>query len=294
MSEEQDIFDEALQDVDPKAPAAEAPVVAEDETPPAPPAATEPPEGQDEPPGAAPSAAQEQPKPALPREALGLLKELQEERFARQEAQRKAEEYQRAVENFQRQQQAAQRAEQQKPAEPPDQFADPAGYNNYWLQREQQLVQTLQERARMEKLEESLDDAAEQHGKAFEEAYQAVLSARDPALVAKLTASPRRAGKAIMEWHRQQEVLRTVGNDPAAYRAKLQDELLNDQAFVAKVIERVRAQPGQPAPQSRPQNVTRLPPSMNRVAAAAPAAEGDEDGSEEAIFAEAERPRRRR
>src|SRR5215211_2363117 len=99
MGTEQEIFDAALEDEDP--PPVEQVAPEEPEPEPSASAAPEPP--QDQPEAAADAALQRQtepkqtePKQTLPREALGLLKELQDERFVRQEAQKRAEESQRA------------------------------------------------------------------------------------------------------------------------------------------------------------------------------------------------------
>lgn len=292
MGTEQDIFD-AINEDDPEVGTAEAPPLADDEISPDPQAAREPPEGQAAQEAAQGAAQQQQDKP---QQHFVPLSELLTTRERAQKAEQAAEQFRQALEEIQRREQEARRAAQAKPLEAPDQFADPQGYTDFMIRQQQQIVQALREEARQEKLNESLEDAAEQHGEAFESAFKALLATRDQALADRLTANPRRAGKAIMDWHRQQEVIRTVGTDPAAYRQKLQDELLNDQAFVTRVIEHVRASQGGPqAQQSRPQNVTRLPPSLTRVTGAAPAhGDDDGDGSDEAIFAAATAPRRRR
>jgi len=289
MGTEQEIFDSDNED-ETEVGTAQAPPLAEDEASAQEQAAQKPPQGKAPDPaaqGAAPQQESDKPNYTVP------LPEHLSVRERAQRAEQERDQLRQALEQFQRREQEAQRAAQAKPPEAPDQFADPQGYTNFMLQQQQQIAHALRQEARMERLNESLEDAAEQYGEAWQAAFNALVATQDRTLVDKLTANPRRAGKAIMDWHRQQEVLRTVGPDPAAYRQKLQDELLNDQAFVAKVIEHVRAAQGQPQ-QSRPQNVTRLPPSLNRVTSAAPA-HGDDDGddSEEAIFA-AGRSRRSR
>lgn len=60
-------------------------------------------------------------------------------------------------------------------------------------------------------------------------AYRRVMSSMDP------------YGE-LISWNKRQSVLREVGNDPAAYRAKVQDDALSDPAFLAKAAERLRAQ----------------------------------------------------
>jgi hypothetical protein len=78
---------------------------------------------------------------------------------------------------------------------------------------------------------------------------------------------------AAVEWHRNRTVLSEVGNDPAAYRQRLADELLRNPEFLARAIEAARAggasRPVTAAPRvagSRPQPRPNggLPPSLNR------------------------------
>jgi hypothetical protein len=66
----------------------------------------------------------------------------------------------------------------------------------------------------------------------------------------------------LVAWHKRQSVLREIGEDPEAYKAKLRDELKNDPEFVKTVIATARqsAQPGKGAPQA-----IDLPPSLNRT-----------------------------
>jgi hypothetical protein len=61
--------------------------------------------------------------------------------------------------------------------------------------------------------------------------------------------------------------------------------LLADPEFVSKVIERTRQSQSQPVNNgSRPANVTRLPPSLNRQTSAASAQADDGDGSDDAVW----------
>ena len=90
-----------------------------------------------------------------------------------------------------------------------------------------------------------------------------------------------------MNWHAQSEMLRTVGSDPEAYKAKLKEELLNDPEFIAQVQGHVRSQ-AMGGGQQPPRTVVRLPPSLAKVTGSSATADEDirtqTDGSEAALF----------
>ena len=94
-------------------------------------------------------------------------------------------------------------------------------------------------------------------------------------------------GEALMNWHQQSEMLRTVGSDPEAYKAKLKEELLNDPEFIAQVQGHVRSQ-AMGGGQQPPRTVVRLPPSLAKVTGSSATADEDirtqTDGSEAALF----------
>lgn len=46
----------------------------------------------------------------------------------------------------------------------------------------------------------------------------------------------------IMQWHKNAEALRTIGSDPAAYRARTIDEALNDPEILKQAVERAKGQ----------------------------------------------------
>lgn len=71
-------------------------------------------------------------------------------------------------------------------------------------------------------------------------------------MVAKRILGSPHPGRALVEWHKQQNVLREVGTDPAAYEQKLREKFLKDPEFVKQALEQARssAQPVTSAPQS--------------------------------------------
>jgi hypothetical protein len=294
MGTEQEIFDAAMQDDEPDAPTPQAPDAADHEAPQPAPAAPEPPQGQNEP-QAAPSAAP-QPAPALPQHQVPIS-ELLTARERAQKAEQERDQLRQWREGVERERRAQEDAAKQQKPQAPDQFADPEGYTQFLLQQQQSLEQSIWQRLDNLETQKAIYRAKQSHGELFDQAWTDFTqeAERNPTLKQVWQQLPpwQRADE-VIGWYKQQQTLREIGNDPAAYKAKLQEQLLNDPAFQAQVAEKLRASLSQPA-QTRPQNVTRLPPSMNRVAGAAPAHSVDaEDGSEEAIFAAATAPRRRR
>lgn len=88
---------------------------------------------------------------------------------------------------------------------------------------------------------------------------------------------------ALVAWHKRQETLRTVGNDPNAWLEAEMEKRLADPAYQAKVLERIR---GTATTNSRSNPVTNLPPSLNRLAAGGNA-NGEADLSDSGLFANA-------
>jgi hypothetical protein len=239
-------------------------------------------EGKAEPEGEAKPEAppQEQPPPTAPQPHQVPLAELLNTRERAQAAERERDELRRALEHIQRQQQQA----QAKPAEVPDMFADPDAYTRHI---NEQVHRTTTEM----RLEFDMQLAEVRHPDVFPKAYDAFIQAvgnpgrPNPQLYHEIMGA-RSPGQAIVDWFKRDTVLREVGTDPAAYRQKLQNELLEDPNFIAQVIEKTRGQAGNG---SRPTNVTRLP-SLNRQTSAASSKETDDnDGSPEGIWGAATR-----
>lgn len=128
--------------------------------------------------------------------------------------------------------------------------------------------------------------AHEAHGKDFEAAYSALTgldktNPADRALVQRIKAAPD-PGKALMTWHKQQSTLREVGSDPAAYVQKKLEEALNDPAFLAKAVEKIK---GGSQQQNGTSQTFRVPRSLNSASGGRGGATFDPgDSSDEAIF----------
>jgi hypothetical protein len=231
-------------------------------------------------PQAEPEAAPPQEPPPPPQPHQVPLSELLNTRERAQAAERERDELKRALEHIQRQQQAT----QQKPAEVPDIFSDPEAYTRH-------INETVHRTTTEMRLEFDMQLAEVRHPDVFPKAYDAFIQAvgnpgrPNPQLYHEVMGA-RSPGQAIVDWFKRDQVLREVGTDPAAYRQKLQKELLEDQDFIAQVIAKTRGEAGNG---SRPANVTRLP-SLNRQTSAAAAKEADDnDGSPEGIWGAAVR-----
>jgi hypothetical protein len=133
----------------------------------------------------------------------------------------------------------------------PDPLLDPEGYAK-------SVRDEIREEILNERREESLQRAAEAHPDEFKEAYAAAQRAVDPALRARMQAS-RDPGKTLLEWHRENKVKAEVGHDPNAWLEKKLEERLNDPAFLQKAIERSKG--ASQLADGRPR--VELPPSLS-------------------------------
>jgi uncharacterized tellurite resistance protein B-like protein len=189
------------------------------------------------------------------------LRELLDTRERAQKAEREREDLARQMQALQ-----ARIAAQSRPqVEAPDVLNEPVAYADH-------ILQTVEKRVQERFLNASLSDAHEQHGEKFEKAYQALVSECERGethLRDKIVNAPN-PGRALMAWHAQQETLREVGTDPAAFKARVaaeaRDSLMKDPEFRKSLIEELRAEAGTPTT-TRPSTV-RLP-SLNSATPAA-------------------------
>lgn len=222
-------------------------------------------------------------------------REINEERRAAQaEAERLKVENARLAAWVAQQQRAAQQPQQQQL---PDPVLDPAGYTRAV---QEGLRAEFAAKQMSDRLEMNLELTHAVHGETFEKAFEAVCAEGQRGnnkLVRELVSQPN-PGRAIINWHRQQEVLRMVGNDPEAFTKKMREDLLNDPKFLAEANERARAIANGQAPaaqngQQRPNTVVRLPPSLSRATGSDDVPLTATDGSESALFANAFTGKRR-
>lgn len=174
-----------------------------------------------------------------------------------------------------------QQASQPKP-EPVDIFADP----NKWAEQQlSPLEQRMQSLTTNLTLRASRAENIAEHGRekvnAAEKAIGEAMQSGDPELSglrAKMLASDNPVGVAV-EWHQSRSLLKETGGNLESYRQKILDEAMKDPAFQAKVIEARGA--------AQPKNITRLPPSLNKIAGSAGNDAGGHDMSDAGLFAHA-------
>lgn len=99
----------------------------------------------------------------------------------------------------------------------------------------------------------------------------------DPADYERVVQSPNRYD-AVVQWHKRQSVLSSVGDDPAAWFEKQLESRMADPTFQAKMLERVQA-----GAAGRPP-MTRLPPTLSKSTAAADNAAPLGDLSDASLF----------
>lgn len=226
--------------------------------------------------------------PLTPREQA-FLAELREERQKRQAAEGRGQQpngQQPAV---------AQKSVAQQLFEAPEDFVDG-------------LKRNFAEQVAQVRLEGDLNIASIRHGDTFNEAFQAFIgqvgSGQDKDTYFRVMNAPS-PGEEIVKWFKQSSVLREVGEDPAAYRQRLRDEMLNDPEVAAQFAQKFGVQytapttAPEPAPRQAdgtfaPKHQVRLPTATGRIPGASRAgAETGEDGSDDAIFDAGRAPRRK-
>jgi hypothetical protein len=189
-------------------------------------------------------------------------------------------------------------AEEPKPVVVPDFFEDPAAFIAHQIKPVLDTVSQLQNAIPAQRLETSMAIAHGKHGDTFAKAYEAVnqLNPQNPedrATVRRIYDSPN-PGEALIAWHKRNETLREVGDDPAKYRERIEaqarEKLMNDPEFRKTLLEGLRAE-ASTGENGQPRTVTRLPKSLNgavggnlRVAAEVDQFDGSDQGIAEAAW----------
>lgn len=172
-----------------------------------------------------------------------------------------------------------------QPAAQPQQEAAPA---TLWDDPDAYLksqIDPLQTALLTQKAEFSKMIAVEKHGEEVFNAAESALEQAAPtpegqAFIQKLRASAHPA-EDLIKWHKQQQSIARVGNDPDAWLNAEIEKRMNDPAFLAQAVERART--GAASNTNRSTPLTNIPPRISHIPAggnAAPA--GDE--SDGALF----------
>ena len=187
----------------------------------------------------------------------------------------------------------APKQEQKAPETPPDLFEDPNAFVEHIKRDFQQQIEELKTQHHRERLNQSIESAKARHGDVFDAAWKALTSApRTPEnaeLVRRMELSPN-PGEALVTWHRRNETLREVGDDPEAYKARLAEDarksLMADPEFRKQLLAEMRGE-AMTGDNGRPRTETRLPKSLNKAPGGNGRAPNDLemfDGSERATF----------
>lgn len=156
-----------------------------------------------------------------------------------------------------------QQTTQQAPAKK-DIFEDPDGFT---AELEERVERKFTQRYVAADLKRTHDAKPE----LFEPAYKALtsLDRADPAAratVKKIWDSPT-PGDDLIRWHTEQETLRDVAGDPAAYRERIATEerakLAKDPEFLKSVAAAMRGDAAQVGDDGKPRTVVRMPRSLN-------------------------------
>lgn len=190
-------------------------------------------------------------------------------------------------------------ADQPKPAEvkpevPPDLFENPTAFAEYVQKGAAAQVQTLSKQMEDMRVNMSMENAHVRHKETFDAAFQTVqkLDPKNPdnqAIVRRIYASPN-PGEALVNWHKRNETLREVGDDPAAYKARIAEDarkaLREDPEFRKQLLADLRAE-AETGDDGRARTTIKLPQSLNRAAGGNTRAPNDleiYDSSPQAIF----------
>lgn len=121
-------------------------------------------------------------------------------------------------EQAERSRQPAQQAPQRQP-EVPDPVTDHEGFARH-------VQGTTQHAVFQERLHRSEERARDKFGDdTVDEAFQAAIKAGLIAREHFIQTAPRHPWGALVEWHKQQKILDTVGGDPDKYRASIEEEV---------------------------------------------------------------------
>jgi len=156
--------------------------------------------------------------------------------------------------------------------EEPDIFENPKGFVESLKQGFQQSIDRVLNTVRESNVATSFELAHVKHGDAFPQAMEAVnrLNPQNPddrAIVQRIYQSPN-PGEALVSWHKRQQTLAEVGDNPAAYRDRIAKEtreaLMKDPEFKKQLIAELRGEAVQ-GDNGRPRTEHRLPRSLART-----------------------------
>lgn len=152
----------------------------------------------------------------------------------------------------------------------PDIFEDPKGFADHLQKGFQSELSRRDAQLANLRVENSMAIAHAFHKDTFDKAWIAVneLKKENPehqAIVHRIYTSPN-PGEALVSWHKRNQTLAEVGDDPAAYRERVAKEtresLLKDPEFRKQLLADMRGE-ANAGDDGRPRTTTRLPKSLN-------------------------------
>ncbi len=187
---------------------------------------------------------------------------------------------------------------QPKPEEAtPDLFEDPTAFINHLQKGFDAKLAAVNQQIKDQRINISMELSRTRHGETFDAAFGALksLDANNPdnrQLVQRLIDAPN-PGEAVVTWHKRNEALREVGDDPTAYKAKIAEDtrkaLMADPEFRKQLVAELRGE-AMTGDNGRPRTTVKLPASLNRAGGNNARAPNDleiYDGSESATFSSA-------
>lgn len=163
-------------------------------------------------------------------------------------------------------------AEPPAPKEAPDIFENPKGFIEHLTGMFQSELSKRDEKLEETRVETSMAIAHATNKDVFEKAFEAInkLNPQNPddrVTVQRIYKSSN-PGEALVNWHKRNETLTRVGNDPAAYEERIRTEtrqaLLKDPEFRKQLIADLRGEAAQ-GDDGTPRTTTRLPRSLARA-----------------------------
>ncbi len=166
-----------------------------------------------------------------------------------------------------------QEAQTEPPKAPaaPDLFEDPTGFVNHLTNSFQTELAKRDTRLEQSRVENSMAIAHAVHKDTFEKAFAAInqLDPRNPearATVQRIYTAPN-PGMELVNWHKRQETLARVGDDPSAYEERIRTEtrqaLMQDPEFRKQLLADLRGEAAR-GDNGAPRTTTRLPQSLAR------------------------------
>ena len=184
--------------------------------------------------------------------------------------------------------------EPQPKVEAPDLFEDPKGFVDHLTNGFRTELSRRDEQIANQRVETSMAIAHAFHKGDFEEAFKQIstLDPRNPddqMTVRRIYNSPN-PGEALVGWHKRNKTLAEVGDDPTAFRTKVQAEtreaLMKDPEFRKQLLADLRAEANR-GDDGNPRTAVRLPKSLNGAQGSNLRADADPhqyDDSDSAVF----------